>query len=111
MNERPPSIRKGRAASGVQTNNRKTEQTEDRISQEPARLVCLHQHSPSNSTEPKLGREMFDFQRRQCLSEDVSNHFGGWAVDEAYVTTFNDPLNKVVANVDMFGAGLVNGVY
>ena len=74
-------------------------------------LSFVFQHSPSNRHESKLSSEVLDFWGWECLCECVSNHFSSWTIDEPERAVFNDPADKMEADVDVFGSGMVLVVF
>ena len=60
-------------------------------------------------SKPKFGGKVLDFHRRKGFGECISNHFvgPGRAVDKLNLAFRDDVVNEVVANIDMFGMGMV----
>jgi hypothetical protein len=50
---------------------------------------------------------MFDFGRRQCFCESISNHVFGGTVNEMKWALFNDPMNEVKSDVNVLGMSMV----
>ena len=56
-------------------------------------------------------KEMLDFCRRKCLCKYVSYHIFSGAINQLYFPFFNDLLNKMVSDVNMFGLGMILVVF
>jgi hypothetical protein len=50
---------------------------------------------------------MFDFHGNQSFRKDVGYHFFSRTVNKPYFTIFNDPLNEMETDVDVFCASMV----
>ena len=50
---------------------------------------------------------MLDFCGRQSLGKCVSNHVVGWAVDKSNRTIFDNVMDEVEMNVNMFCMGVL----
>jgi len=72
--------------------------------------VCVLQHSPSNSAESEAAREVLDLHRGECLSERICDHVGGGTVNKAEGAPLDDPMNKMIADIDVLGPCMVTVV-
>ncbi len=64
------------------------------------------QYSPSNRVQSQSGGKVLRFDARECLGEGVGGHLVGGTVDELDGAGFDSVANKMISNVDMFGAGV-----
>ena len=67
----------------------------------------MFQHSPSNAAQPKAYSEVLDFCRGECFGKHVSNHVSCGTVDQLERPFFNDLLNEMIVDVNVFGLGVV----
>jgi len=65
------------------------------------------QHSSSNAVQPKACCKMFDFCRGKRFGERVGNHVSRGTVHQLEGPLFDDPVNEMIADVDMFGLWVI----
>ena len=71
-----------------------------------SRILVL-QHSPSNAAQPKACSEVLDFHGGERFGKCISNHVSCGTVDQLEQPFFNDPLNEMIADINVFGPGVV----
>ena len=65
------------------------------------------QHSPSIESKSEFGSKVLDLCGWEGLSESVSNHFVGGAVDQLNLALVNDIADKMITNINVLGLGMV----
>jgi hypothetical protein len=68
------------------------------------------QHSPSNGAESEAAREVLDLRRGECLGERICNHVSSGAVNEVEGAPLNNPMNEMIADIDVLGPCVVTVV-
>ena len=67
-------------------------------------ITILHS---SMCRETEFTCEMLDLCRWQCFGQYVGYHFLSRAVDQPYLSIFDDPTYEVKTNVDMLSLGMI----
>jgi hypothetical protein len=70
-------------------------------------LVLTYSDTPPSKQEPEHVRKVFGLDTREGFGKSVGSHFISRAINEFYVTLFDDIANKMIPDVNMLGVCMV----
>jgi hypothetical protein len=70
-------------------------------------LVLTYSDTPPSKQEPECICEVFSLDTREGFGKSVSSHFICRAINEFYVTLFDDIVDKMIPDINMLGVCMV----